>query len=82
MALQVYEVGKNWAEADGDVCEAIDFVDYYANEMIRLGKGERVSFWLEAKIPFTNIAHVVCLSLFLRGTFRSPFSQDKLRLQL
>lgn len=44
MALQVYEVGKNWIEADGDVCEAIDFCTYYANEMTRLGSGERVSF--------------------------------------
>lgn len=44
MALQVYEVGKNWSEADGDVCEAIDFCEYYAQEMLRLSKGERVSF--------------------------------------
>src|SRR5262249_22385652 len=25
----VYEAGKPWAEADGDVAEAIDFVEYY-----------------------------------------------------
>ena len=37
---QVYEVGKNWAEADGDVAEAIDFMEYYAREMIRLGEGK------------------------------------------
>ena len=36
-ALQILEVGKTWAEADGDVCEAIDFCEYYAREMIRLG---------------------------------------------
>jgi len=36
MALQVYEVGKNWKEADGDVAEAIDFLKYYAREMLRL----------------------------------------------
>jgi RHH-type proline utilization regulon transcriptional repressor/proline dehydrogenase/delta 1-pyrroline-5-carboxylate dehydrogenase len=35
-ALQVYEVGKNWAEADADVCEAIDFLEYYAREILRL----------------------------------------------
>lgn len=29
-AWLVYEVGKNWAEADADVAEAIDFLDYYA----------------------------------------------------
>jgi 1-pyrroline-5-carboxylate dehydrogenase len=39
-AWQVYEVGKNWAEADGDVAEAIDFMEYYAREMIRLGEGK------------------------------------------
>jgi len=36
-ALQVYEVGKAWNEADADVCEAIDFLEYYGREMIRLG---------------------------------------------
>jgi len=35
-ALQVYEVGKTWSEADADVCEAIDFLEYYGREMIRL----------------------------------------------
>ncbi len=34
-ALQVYEVGKNWSEADADVCEAIDFLEYYGREMAR-----------------------------------------------
>jgi RHH-type proline utilization regulon transcriptional repressor/proline dehydrogenase/delta 1-pyrroline-5-carboxylate dehydrogenase len=34
-ALQVYEVGKNWSEADADVCEAIDFLEYYGQEMAR-----------------------------------------------
>ncbi|MCY9532719.1 L-glutamate gamma-semialdehyde dehydrogenase [Paenibacillus jamilae] len=35
-AWLVYEVGKNWAEADADVAEAIDFLEFYAREMIRL----------------------------------------------
>ncbi len=30
------EIGKSWAEADGDVAEAIDFCEYYAREMLRL----------------------------------------------
>lgn len=25
--MMVYEVGKNWAEADGDTAEAIDFME-------------------------------------------------------
>ncbi len=41
-ACQVFEVGKTWAEADGDVTEAIDFLDYYAREMIRLGKTQHL----------------------------------------
>ena len=37
-ALLVLEVGKSWAEADGDVAEAIDFADFYAREMIRYSR--------------------------------------------
>jgi len=36
-ALEVYEVGKTWTEADADVTEAIDFLEYYGREMIRIG---------------------------------------------
>jgi len=36
-ALQVLEAGKNWLEADADVCEAIDFLNYYADQAERLG---------------------------------------------
>src|SRR5205085_7973618 len=35
-AWMIYEVGKSWAEADGDTAEAIDFMEFYAREMIRL----------------------------------------------
>lgn len=35
-AWQVLEAGKNWAEADADVCEAVDFLNYYADEAERL----------------------------------------------
>ncbi len=42
-ALQVFEVGKNWREADADVCEAIDFLRYYGGEMIRMGGLRRLS---------------------------------------
>jgi len=34
-ATMVHEVGKNWAEADGDVAEAIDFCEFYAREAYR-----------------------------------------------
>src|ERR1051326_8833807 len=35
-AWMVYEVGKTWPEADGDTAEAIDFLEFYAREMVRL----------------------------------------------
>ncbi len=34
-ALLVLEVGKSWPEADGDIAEGIDFLEYYAREMLR-----------------------------------------------
>jgi 1-pyrroline-5-carboxylate dehydrogenase len=34
-AWMVYEVGKSWAEADADVAEAIDFMEFYGREAIR-----------------------------------------------
>lgn len=42
MATQIIEVGKPWAEADGDVAEAIDFLRYYANHMREMQKPLRV----------------------------------------
>jgi RHH-type transcriptional regulator, proline utilization regulon repressor / proline dehydrogenase / delta 1-pyrroline-5-carboxylate dehydrogenase len=38
-ALEVRECAKPWPEADADVCEAIDFLEYYAREAIRLEAG-------------------------------------------
>ncbi|RKQ88254.1 RHH-type proline utilization regulon transcriptional repressor/proline dehydrogenase/delta 1-pyrroline-5-carboxylate dehydrogenase [Solirubrobacter pauli] len=35
-ALAVRECGKPWAEADADVCETIDFLEYYAQQAIAL----------------------------------------------
>src|SRR5215471_14015789 len=40
MAWLVFEVSKNWAEADGDIAETIDFCEYYGREMLRLSKIE------------------------------------------
>src|SRR5690242_2749773 len=34
-AWMVLEVGKSWAEADADTAEAIDFMEFYAREMLR-----------------------------------------------
>ncbi|MDB6111412.1 MAG: rocA1 [Pedosphaera sp.] len=35
-ALEVFETGKSWIESDGDLAEAIDFCDFYAQEMRRI----------------------------------------------
>ncbi len=35
-AWMIYEVGKSWVEADADTAEAIDFLEFYAREMLRL----------------------------------------------
>ena len=39
-AWLVFEVSKNWAEADADIAETIDFCEYYAREALRLAKTE------------------------------------------
>ncbi|MDR7544231.1 MAG: L-glutamate gamma-semialdehyde dehydrogenase [Armatimonadota bacterium] len=42
-AWQVYEVGKNWTEADADVAEAVDFMEYYAREALRWARGHELA---------------------------------------
>jgi 1-pyrroline-5-carboxylate dehydrogenase len=42
-AVMVYEVGKSWAEADGDTAEAIDFCEFYAREMLRYSARQPVT---------------------------------------
>ncbi|MEK3809404.1 L-glutamate gamma-semialdehyde dehydrogenase [Bacillus sp. FSL R7-0685] len=42
-ALLVKEAGKPWNEADADTAEAIDFMEYYARQMIELAKGKPVN---------------------------------------
>jgi RHH-type proline utilization regulon transcriptional repressor/proline dehydrogenase/delta 1-pyrroline-5-carboxylate dehydrogenase len=37
-ALEVFEVGKPWAQADGDIAEAIDFCTFYARQMRLMGR--------------------------------------------
>ncbi|MHC4975704.1 MAG: proline dehydrogenase family protein [Planctomycetota bacterium] len=53
----IRESGKIWREADADVCEAIDFLEYYARESVhlfernRLGRfiGELDELWYQPK---------------------------------
>jgi 1-pyrroline-5-carboxylate dehydrogenase len=39
-AWLVYEVGKNWAEADADVAEAVDFLEFYSREALHLASAQ------------------------------------------
>jgi len=41
-AVMVYEVGKTWPEADADTAEAIDFMEFYAREMLRFAAKQPV----------------------------------------
>ena len=45
-AILTLEVGKTWPEADGDTAEAIDFMEFYAREMLRLDQPQPLT-----KIP-------------------------------
>ncbi|MBI2359663.1 MAG: L-glutamate gamma-semialdehyde dehydrogenase, partial [Deltaproteobacteria bacterium] len=45
-AWEVFEVGKGWREADADVTEAIDYLEYYGREMLRFSEPR-----LTQKIP-------------------------------
>ncbi len=38
-ALALREAGKPWPEADADVCEAIDFLEFYARGALELDRG-------------------------------------------
>lgn len=42
-AYLIKEAGKPWKEADADVAEGIDFMEYYARQMIELDKGKEVN---------------------------------------
>ncbi|MGA9353551.1 MAG: L-glutamate gamma-semialdehyde dehydrogenase [Terriglobales bacterium] len=40
MAWLVFEVSKNWLEADADISETIDFCEFYGREALRLAQAE------------------------------------------
>ena len=41
-ALEVRECAKPWGEADADVCEAIDFLEFYARGAVSLERGAQL----------------------------------------
>ncbi len=75
-ALLVYEVGKSWSEADGDIAEAIDFLEFYAREALRYAQpqpivpieGERnelvyIPLGVGAVIPPWNFAGAIMIGM-------------------
>jgi len=52
-AWEALEVGKGWREADADVVEAIDYLEYYGREMIRLSEPQ-----LTQRIPGESNLHL------------------------
>lgn len=42
-AWMCFEVSKSWIEAYADTCEAIDFLEFYGREMVRLGGPQAVT---------------------------------------
>lgn len=42
-AWMIFETGKNWVEADADTAEAIDFLEFYAREMLRYGADQPIT---------------------------------------
>lgn len=45
-AWMCFEAGKTWAEADADTAEAIDFLEFYGREAVRMGEPQPL-----ARIP-------------------------------
>ncbi len=45
-AWMVYEESKSWIEAYADACEAVDFLEFYGREMMRLGGPQPVTPYL------------------------------------
>ncbi|MGH7642439.1 MAG: L-glutamate gamma-semialdehyde dehydrogenase [Candidatus Dormibacteria bacterium] len=44
-ALMVYEIGKAWDEADGEVSEVIDLMEWYARQALQLSDRDQQAPW-------------------------------------
>lgn len=55
-AAMVLEAGKSWVEADADTAEAIDFMDYYARQMMALAdSSDRLTEYPPEQLDFQYI---------------------------
>jgi len=52
----VLEAGKTWYEADADTSEAIDFLDYYARQAVRIADAsDQLTPYLPEQLGYYNI---------------------------
>ena len=70
-ALMMLESGKNWIEADADTAEAIDFLEFYAREMIRLSETSLRQPLYKTKGEVDNKINYIPLGV---GIVISPFN--------
>jgi 1-pyrroline-5-carboxylate dehydrogenase len=66
-AFMIKEAGKPWVEADADTAEAIDFLEYYGRQMLRLKDG----FPVQSRTGENNTFHYIPLGV---GIIISPFN--------
>lgn len=70
-AWAILEVGKNWQEADADVAEAIDFLEFYGRRMLELGEPK-----ITEKIPgeLNKTSYVPRGVIAVIGVWNFPFA--------
>jgi 1-pyrroline-5-carboxylate dehydrogenase len=54
-AWMIKEVGKNFAEADADTAEAIDFLEFYGREMIRYSQSQPLTPFIQEYNEYSYI---------------------------
>ncbi len=54
-AWMILETGKNYAEADADTCEGIDFLEFYGREAIRYGQDQPLTPYPGEKLRYFYI---------------------------
>ncbi|MFC0558396.1 L-glutamate gamma-semialdehyde dehydrogenase [Halalkalibacter alkalisediminis] len=62
-AWLVKEAGKPWKEADGDTAEGIDFLEYYARQMIELKDGKAINSRVGEQNQYIYTPTGVCVTI-------------------
>ncbi len=71
IAWIIFEVGKSWQEADGDIAEAVDFLEFYARRMLEFGSA-RITKDIPGENNKTWYVPRGVVAVF--GTWNFPFS--------